>query len=536
MAALQPSQVYQLLISAGASPIEAAALTSIAGRESGFNPQAFNGNAGTGDRSYGLFQINLLNGGWTGFLQQHGMKDPATALLTPQGAAQAAVWIFNSSGLNPWGGYKGQSWSTGTNLSVGAAASGGAVSVQQLQGFQPSGSPAQGGGQVTAGGANAAASPSSTKFNVPKGGTLYAVNGTYIVVYKVGSDNVYYDFSEPGIGSRANMNGLPFGGVLTSQQLAQMPNLVHAGVASELAGKDIQASPTYQGWLGQLIDMVTGGNKEMANDPGVVSLIVQGAANHWSTDEIDAKLKGTQYFKTHDDAQRQWQTLSPAEQQQRTNAARAQLQDAWYAATGEQINPADATLNKNAMALASGATDITQLTWQWIRPEAAKNPQSPWSRQQEQEQEAQRQQGVDISNMTTHVQDLFNQYGIKPSDDTVSKMADDLVTKKTSDAEITNKLIAQASVLYPWAKDQLADGRMTVKDVAQPWVDTMNRVMETSTDLFNPQVQKALTRGQPVYDFEKQLKQSDAWLSTTNARQDLVSAASQVGQKMGFTK
>lgn len=37
----------------------AAAMTAIALRESGGNPKAFNGNVKTGDRSYGLWQINM---------------------------------------------------------------------------------------------------------------------------------------------------------------------------------------------------------------------------------------------------------------------------------------------------------------------------------------------------------------------------------------------------------------------------------------------------------------------------------------------
>lgn len=130
---VNPTQLYGALTAAGLPPTAAAAFVSIAGRESSYNTGAFNGNAGTGDKSYGLFQINLLNGGWTSFLQAHGLADPAKDLLTEDGAVRAAAAIYGSSGLHPWGGYKGMPWWNGTNLDAGAAASGGQVTVDDLK-------------------------------------------------------------------------------------------------------------------------------------------------------------------------------------------------------------------------------------------------------------------------------------------------------------------------------------------------------------------------------------------------------------------
>lgn len=540
MTKLSPQAVYQYLIQAGATPVVAAAFTSIAGRESGFDPSAHNGDASTGDDSVGLFQINLLNGGWTSFLQQHGMQNPRAALATPQGAAQAALWIYQSSGMNPWGGYKGMPWSYNTDLNVGVAASGGKVSLGDLQAFHGGGAGGTVSPQASFSGTDATSSatgvgatPAAAKFNLPAGGRLYAVDGTFVVVYKVGADNVYYDFSEPGIGSRVNTTGTPSGAAVTHDQFYGLPNLVHAGVVSELSGKDIQGAHSYQDWLNNQLQVLTGGNKEMMNDPGVVSLLIQGAAHNWSSDEINAKLKQTTYFKTHDDAQRNWQTLSPAERQSRTNDQASQLQQAYFNETGQQIAPNDKNLQAWAAKVAGGGATITEATWQWIRPVAAKDAQSPWSRQLEQEKEAQLQQGVDVSNMGATVQQTFHDYGIKPSDQTVAQWSKDIVTKKKSQEDLTKLATNQASILYPWAKDDLQTG-MTVKDIAQPWTDTYNRVMEQNTDLFNPAVQKALVQGQPVYDFEKNLKLSDDWLNTGNARQTLSQAGAEIGKAMGF--
>lgn len=133
---IAPPALYAALIQKGLSPAMAAAGVAIAGRESSYSPAAHNDNANTGDDSYGLFQVNLLNGGWTKFLQDHGMSDPASALRTAQGSIDAFAWIAGSSGLNPWGGYKGANWYDGTNLDNAVAASGGKVTLDDLQGLK----------------------------------------------------------------------------------------------------------------------------------------------------------------------------------------------------------------------------------------------------------------------------------------------------------------------------------------------------------------------------------------------------------------
>lgn len=119
------SGLYRDLIAQGLDPVHAAALVAIAGRESSYDPTAHNGNRATGDDSYGLFQINLLGG-------QHSQWTP-DQLSTYEGSVQAGAELVKQSGLQPWGGYKGVSWSQGTDLEAAAAASGGEVTVADLQ-------------------------------------------------------------------------------------------------------------------------------------------------------------------------------------------------------------------------------------------------------------------------------------------------------------------------------------------------------------------------------------------------------------------
>lgn len=57
---MNATDIYKLAKQAGFPPIVAVTMTAIALRESAGDPLAFNGNANTGDRSYGLWQINMM--------------------------------------------------------------------------------------------------------------------------------------------------------------------------------------------------------------------------------------------------------------------------------------------------------------------------------------------------------------------------------------------------------------------------------------------------------------------------------------------
>lgn len=78
----------------------------IAMRESGGRPTAFNGNTGTGDRSYGLFQINMLGSLGPSRVRQFGLSSEKD-LLDPVTNARAAFRLskqgkdFGAWGIGP---------------------------------------------------------------------------------------------------------------------------------------------------------------------------------------------------------------------------------------------------------------------------------------------------------------------------------------------------------------------------------------------------------------------------------------------------
>jgi hypothetical protein len=87
---------------------------AIAMRESGGNPQAFNGNASTGDKSYGLFQVNMLGAMGPSRMRQYGLSSE-NQLFDPTTNARVAYQM--SKGGTDFG-----AWGIGPNAYQGAPA------------------------------------------------------------------------------------------------------------------------------------------------------------------------------------------------------------------------------------------------------------------------------------------------------------------------------------------------------------------------------------------------------------------------------
>lgn len=101
--------VYDYAKGAGFSSTEADTMTKIANRESNWNTHAHNGNAGTGDNSYGLWQINMLGAMGTSRRKALGISNNEQ-LFDPATNARAARMIYKSQGYGAWSVYKNGSY------------------------------------------------------------------------------------------------------------------------------------------------------------------------------------------------------------------------------------------------------------------------------------------------------------------------------------------------------------------------------------------------------------------------------------------
>lgn len=95
-------------IAAGGSKLTAPVAAAIAMAESGGNPTAHNGNASTGDNSYGLWQINMLGSMGSNRLKQfNGFGvNSYSDLFDPVKNAKAAMIVSNGgTNFTPWTTY-----------------------------------------------------------------------------------------------------------------------------------------------------------------------------------------------------------------------------------------------------------------------------------------------------------------------------------------------------------------------------------------------------------------------------------------------
>jgi hypothetical protein len=106
MSPLNAQQIASLLQQQGIAKDKIPTMTAISLAESGGRTQAFNPNAQTGDRSYGLFQVNMHGGLGPARMKQFGLKSEKD-LFNPETNVKAAKQILESQGLGAWSVYKG---------------------------------------------------------------------------------------------------------------------------------------------------------------------------------------------------------------------------------------------------------------------------------------------------------------------------------------------------------------------------------------------------------------------------------------------
>lgn len=102
---LSVAEMVKLAKEAGFSDQQAAIMGAIGAAESSGNPFAHNPNVGTGDNSYGLWQINMLGRMGAERRNQFGIQSD-DQLFDPKMNATAAKKIFDEQGFEAWSVYK----------------------------------------------------------------------------------------------------------------------------------------------------------------------------------------------------------------------------------------------------------------------------------------------------------------------------------------------------------------------------------------------------------------------------------------------
>lgn len=99
---MTPAEILAVARSAGFPPVVAVSMTALALRESSGDPHAFNGNAATGDESYGLWQINMRDKGIAALITAKVLQPTGdrSQLFDPLANAKAAFLFWGGNNKN----------------------------------------------------------------------------------------------------------------------------------------------------------------------------------------------------------------------------------------------------------------------------------------------------------------------------------------------------------------------------------------------------------------------------------------------------
>lgn len=100
--AMDPRDVARILYKRGFRGKDIVNMLAIAGRESRWMPGAFNGNRSTGDKSYGLFQINMIDNLGPARRKTFGISKDED-LFDARTNIKAARLLFGDGNYAPWG-------------------------------------------------------------------------------------------------------------------------------------------------------------------------------------------------------------------------------------------------------------------------------------------------------------------------------------------------------------------------------------------------------------------------------------------------
>lgn len=272
----------------------------------------------------------------------------------------------------------------------------------------------------------------------------------------------------------------------------------------------------------------------LESDPELANLYSEAVANSWSTDQFQAALQATDWWKNNSDSARQIlaeKQTNPAQYQQDMNNKVAELT--------EQATKLGVHLSTTSMQSLASLALVTNMNTAQIDGYMSKYLQLS-------------QQGHFAGyagQIELGVREYARDMGIPVTDDYVNNQVTSIVAGTNSLQAVRAHIQTLAEQTFPAYADMIKDG-MTVGAIAAPYLATQAKIWEldpNKIDLFDPTLRSAITKMTtssptqdaipqqvPLYQFETQLRQDPRWLKTNNARESINAAAGQVLSDMGL--
>jgi len=274
----------------------------------------------------------------------------------------------------------------------------------------------------------------------------------------------------------------------------------------------------------------------LSSVPELKTLVQQAVSGNWSPDKFQNAVEDSKWYKTHSQTTRSviaQRANDPASWQQlltNTTATVANLSRQ----LGFPVSAASAR-NIASTALLTG-NDSNQ---QWMTQQLGRHH----------DYSGLHSDGGLTGGMANTVQQL-NQlaadYGFKWTPAQQAEHAQAILTGQTTIDTYKQNLIAWSKSAFPGLAQQI-DGGATVKQLADPYINSMSQLLEVdpgSLDSFTPAIRKAMQgyvdphtkvrAPTSLTDFEDQVRSDPRWALTQNAKDTMSTALVKVGADFGF--
>lgn len=362
---------------------------------------------------------------------------------------------------------------------------------------------------------------------LPRGAKLVRYGNIYKVVWDLGGGLgwAYYDISADHLKKLYGSATPAVDEVYTKDQFFDKYKPAFFGNIAEVS---LKAEDPWQDLKDRIFDQF--GWVAGIDDPQIKRLLIQAYFEDWSQNQWLVEYRRTDYYQKSTDQQRQWASLSKAEKDQRVREQAAELRSIYSNYWGN-TKPATSAINDAAFKIASGQMTLEE--WEWkTRSDAEKVPETPAQRRVREEEEAKREEGNQIENMTLLAENEWRRW-VGPGDmptNFASKWGNDLASGKASEADLENYL------------KSISDSRWQFKPEGATWEDwassykaTIRSTLELGDlDDNDPLLQKILSSDMSGVDLNSTIRSDERFRSTRTMFGELSSAAEDIGRRFGF--
>lgn len=267
----------------------------------------------------------------------------------------------------------------------------------------------------------------------------------------------------------------------------------------------------------------------LTSEPSLKSLFNEAVAGNYSADKFQAKLKNTDFWKNNSDAMRKALEMKASD-------------PATWNATMD-ANKAKITQMASQLGAAIPTGAMQQLaenyTMQNMGDERLKEVLSGYIDFNE--------KGT-LSGMAGQYEHSMRQYaadmGVDVNQQSIKNYAQLMIKGMSTQEDFQNFIKDQAVSAFPAYEDQIKNGGMTLKDIANPYTQMMAQTLElnpSDISLKDPTIQQGLNgldeNGKPVgrtlTEFGDTLRGDPRWRATQGAQNQVMNIGQQVLKNMG---